>query len=240
MVCQFGCSDQSGITDYSYKPGQFPVRWYCREPGCALLGVRVMRPTPQYNILWQTQAAEQGSHGKWAWFWCGKAVDDRPERYGVAASWQCSIWFWRSSSEMYPSWERWTATVSDVTVHSKYIPRNHVTRPIKSTLRWDSRVISNKSSDWGHVEKYTKSSTYTPSLEAIIFVQLFNRISPDIVMSLCWHGHHIWGPYGAISAGLGHGRGRSSAWGYRGEQSWPTADRSISWPNGSAIVPFVF
>ena len=88
--------------------------------------------------------------------------------------------------------------------------------------------------------KYLPRRTPHALARGNFFVQLFNRISPDIVMSLCWRGHHIWGPYGAISAGLGHGRGRSSAWGYRGEQSWPTADRSISWPNGSAIVPFVF
>ena len=29
----------------------------------------------------------------------------------------------------------------------QYIPRNHVTRPIKSTWRWDSRVVSNQSLD---------------------------------------------------------------------------------------------
>ena len=81
------------------------------------------------------------------------------------------------------------------------------------------------------------------------FVRLFNGISPNILtyMGSIWlHFRRRWPWSGTI--GLGGVPSVTSViqdsswprgWVVCKEQSWPTADRSISWPNGSNVVPFV-
>ena len=65
-----------------------------------------------------------------------------------------------------------------------------------------------------------------PSTPGKFYIFLFRRMYPDNLMWQRWHGNNERGPYGTISAGVGHGRSRTS-----GRSAWGVFRKPRTWAN---------